>query len=607
MTIIYTPKKAQYDARLLLLPIVIVILGTILVLRLWYIQVVASPELSRQASMQNRASMSLLAPRGLIRDRNGVLLAGDQPELVITAIPKIIKSHPTELSTIAQLLDVDEEQLKSKLSRGNWLPKLPTPIFVNASMHQATKIAESSMDLPGVTVETQPMRYYPDPIDYSQILGNVWVPDTSDIKRLIGLNIIPAQYVGKFGIEWYYEKYLMGHPGTNLMEVDTKSHPLRQVSQDAPIPGDQLTLAIDSRLQKVATNDLKGHRGAVVALDPSNGEVLCLVSAPSLNLSLFDGGISAKNFSMLENDPSKPFENRAVNGFFPPGSTFKICTSIAMKRSGNFNLSDTVFCDGGFHMGRATIKCDEQHGSIAYVDALAKSCNTYFCTMGMRSGPNAIRRAALDAGLGAKTGIDLRTEYNGGVVPTEPYVRKVRKNGHWYGGDTANMSIGQGFVLASPIQMADVAEMVANRGIIYKPRIVHSIEAAGSSQVQIIKPEMDRQVDMPEDFWNAVLTGMQGTIDYGTGVSARIPGLVWGGKTGTAQHGKGRKNDAWFIGIAPLSDPKIVVAVIVEDSGYGASFAAPIARDVVRAYLASSAVVKVASSSSKVSASASKA
>lgn len=592
MSIIYTPKRPSVEGSLIAFAAAAGILLLIAFIRLWYFQVVRGPELAQMAGDGRVAGVSLLAPRGLIFDRNGKLLAGVKPEIVVTAIPKVVRKNDWVVPKVASILGVSADLLNAKIKRGVAFQNLPTPIYVGADVRAATRIAESSNDLPGISVTYQPMRYYPDPTDFTPVLGYVWVPDQNDLKRLKGMDVHPADYVGKLGVEWYYEKQLMGTPGTETMELDKKGIPVRVRSVDDPVPGSQLHLAIDSAVQKAANDALKGKRGAVVAIDPSTGEVICLATSPSYDLSLFAGGISQTDYDALANNPDKPFQDRAVNGFFAPGSVFKIITSMAMQETGILNLNTTVFCDGGYHIGRAIVRCEGHHGAISYERAFEVSCNTYFCAMGVRAGALAIHKAALEAGLGQKTGIDLRSEQDLGFIPDQDNVSKVRKSGEWYGGDTANEAIGQGYVLVSPIQMADVACIAANRGYCYRPHLVHSITPVGGKP-EVIQPEKLHSVDLPSEFWDELDRAMVGVIQEGTATRAQIKGITWAGKTGSAEHGHGIKTNAWFVGFAPNDHPKIAVAVLIQSAGGGGLEAAPVAQQVVKAYLQPPPVVKV--------------
>ncbi|MHB8635806.1 MAG: penicillin-binding protein 2 [Fimbriimonadaceae bacterium] len=595
MSVIHGQRKPSVDVGVLVFPVVCGLFLLAIFLRLWYFQVVLSASLTERASVNARATVPELAPRGLIYDRAGNILAGVRPALVVTAIPYVVAQHPNVLPKVAQMLGTSaallERNMKRALSR-----RLPAPVYVGASVQVGSRIAEARADLPGIGIDTQPMRYDADTIDFTHILGRVWVPSKADVDRLSKDGLAPAAYVGKDGLEWYYEPDLMGKPGTSEIEVDAKHRPVKVVGRDSPVPGTKLELSIDSDLQKLATKVLQdphgvfklppGHRAAIVALDPSTGEVLCMASSPTYDLKLFQNGISKEAYQKLNSDEYHPFLNRGISGFYPPGSIFKIITSLAMQESGIFDPQTTVFCDGAFHISkRSEVKCLGHHGVISYLEALKKSCNTYFCTMGTRAGVDALAHAAREMGLGQAAGLDVFNDVRGGVIPDARY-KELHKLGRWYTGDTANTAIGQGFVEVSPLQMADVAAMVANRGVMYRPHLVHA-KGVSLALMQPVTPEVMHTVDAPSSFWDTLIEGLHGVIGPGgTGAGAEIPGVEWGGKTGSAEHqGKG-KTHSWFVGFAPLDHPRIAIAVVVEAAGHGSDFAVPIAQTIVKAYLA---------------------
>lgn len=584
MSVIHTPRKPLLDVSTLVFPITIWALLFVLFLRLWYFQIVLSTELTERARRLDSTEIQKLAPRGLIYDRKGKLLAGVMPRLVLTAQWAVVRKHPEVIDQVAAMLGVDRQRLDDKLKAGTAKPYWPTPIFVGCPIEVATMVAEAGADLPGIAVESQPMRYYTEPVAMAHVLGYVWVPSEDDVKRLTGLKLEPASYVGKTGIEYTYESELMGHPGVEKVEMDAKRRPIRIVGRDRPIPGSKLVLTIDSQLQKFALELLNGHEGSVVALDPATGEILCLASAPSFDASLFLNGVSAKDLAALNADPQHPQYNRAVHANSPPGSTFKLVTSMASARVGKFDPNWTENCPGYYRMGDHKTKCLGVHGTIAFHEAFVKSCNTYFSALGVMDGADALRETATAAGLGRRSGIDLRSE-DAGVVPTQTWLDSLRHPKRWYPGDTVNMAIGQGYLRTSPLQMADLMALVANSGVSYRPHLVKSIEASGSGSVREIHPEEANRIDADPSFWTDIHSALVDVVERGTAAGARIPGLLIGGKTGSAEHVREQKTDSWFVGYAPADAPKIVICVLVEKGGHGSDVAAPIATKVIQRYL----------------------
>ena len=573
--------------RVAIFPIVMVLLLGFLLLRLWYVQVVIAPDLQKKAEASRVTSVTRLAPRGLMVDRNGGLVAGVRPEIVVTAVPGEIKKDPTILERVAVLLGADLKKLQRKVRDASFRPYVASAIYVGADIEAGTKLAEAGQDLPGIGVETQPMRDYPDSRSFTHVLGYVWTPSETDVKRLHDKGVEPADYVGKAGLERAYEADLMGQPGVERMEIDARSRPLRIAGRDAAQPGQQLVLTLDGRLQRYATQLFAQHKyiGGVAALDPATGEVLCLVSSPTFDQNLFTGGITDQEWKMLSEDEQKPMWNRALFSNYAPGSTFKIVTTIAALQAGKFDPNRTYFCGGGVKMGRSFFKCLGHHGAISFHRALAKSCNSYFYQLGRAAGVDALRKASFDCGLGEKTGLEIGGESKG-IVPTDEWIKRWRADGKWYGGDTLNYSIGQGFLSTTPIQMANVAALAANNGVSYRPHLVRKVlDPFGEEIVRNLQPEILHTIDASAEFWFGLKSALVDVIDDGTAGSARIPGVRWGGKTGSAEHRQGKKTHGWFVGFAPAEAPKIAICVLVEAAGHGGDVAAPIAREIVKRYL----------------------
>jgi penicillin-binding protein 2 len=589
MSVIHTPRKPELDLRILAFPAITVVALSGLFLRLWYFQVVEAPSLVERAEATRVVPVTKPAPRGLVFDRSGVPIATVRPEIVVTAIPNVVKSNPWVLDRVAKMLAVPVDKLERKLRDASWRPYLPSPIFVGADIKVGTQIAEAGDDLPGIGVETQPLRYYPDTKSFAHVMGYVWTPNDFDVKRITALKRPVPDYVGKTGIERAFDSELMGTPGAERMAMDARRRPIRVEGRDAPTPGDQLVLTLDASLQRYTTALLEqnGFSGAAVALDPRNGEVLALVSNPTFDQSVFQGGISDEEWRSLNDGASKPMFNRAISGTYAPGSTFKIVTSVAAAMTGKFDKNTTYYCPGGFFKNGVHLACLGTHGSISYETALQKSCNTYFANLGVSVGEDALRTAALAMGLGQRTGIEIggATESRG-VIPTMDWLRKVshKQNPPWYLGDTANFSIGQGYVATTPLQMTNVAAMVANNGTCFKPHLVKEIRGPLGKDVRTIEPEVLHKVDLPDGFWEELRHALIGVVDHGTGTGAIMQGMKVAGKTGSAEHGKGLLTHAWFVAFAPADNPQIVVCVVAEGAGHGTKVV-PVARQMMEHYL----------------------
>jgi penicillin-binding protein 2 len=605
VSVIHAPKERELDPRLLTFPVVMGLLLATLFARLWYLQVVKATELQERASQTSEAQTISLAPRGLIFDRDGRLIAGVRPKVVVKVVPSEIEKNPALLDRLAAVLNADKKKLLRKMNENRANRNLPTVVFVGADLSASGRIAEAPEEFPGVEIDTLPMRYYRDGTSFSHVLGYVWTPDPRDEERFRERGFtgtIPA-YVGKQGIEKAYETDLMGTAGVQWTEIDAKGRPLRVVERDAAVPGGQLYLSLDADLQKAATHLLGagGYKASAVALDPSTGEILCMVSSPTFDQTIFEGGITQSEWDSLNSEERTPMLNRAIQTALAPGSTFKIVTAIAAARAGKWDPNRPTFCDGGFHMGRKTFKCLGHHGSITFERAMEKSCNTYFCALGKYVGRESLVETSEMMGLGEKSGLEIGGEQPGDL-PNDRWLNRARKPAVWYGGDVVNAAIGQGAVAATPLQMANVAAMVGTRGIAYVPHLVHAVRTADGT-VQKVIPRESHRIELPDSFWEALTESLGRVVESGTAQRAKIQGVAWGGKTGSAEHAKGTVTHSWFVGMAPLVNPKIAICVRVESSGHGGDVAAPIARDLVKIYLDKMAR-KAAASSAAVSPSA---
>jgi len=589
MPVIHAPRKPRLDLRMTILPVIILAALIVLLIRLWYIQVALGPRLEDRAESFGKTYAPLDAPRGLILDRNLKLIAGIQSEWVATAKPAVVLKNPWVLEKLASMLQeagakADPAKLLRKTQDGTPKPFVPAPIFADVPIEVAAKITEAPDLLPGIGLENQPARYYPDSKSFSQVLGYVWTPSPDDVKRAQREGWKLSSLVGKGGLEWVYEKDLTGSDGYDAMLVDKKNRPVRLIERNPPVPGNQVVLGLDAEAQATAVAALGAHRGAVVAVEPSTGEVLCMASTPTYDLSLFRNGISRQDFDALNNSPDHPFINRAIQAAFSPGSTFKIVTTVAAMRAGAFDPNRTVFCAGGYRLGRQFFACLGHHGAIAFEQAFEKSCNTYFSDLAMRAGKDELRQTALDMGFYSKTGLDLPYERSG-LIPTDDWLARVKRR--WVPGYTVLTGIGQGDVLTTPLQMADLAAMVANSGVAYQPHLVRGFRRGQNQEIEMVKPELLRKIDLPQSDWDIIQQAMVGVVEHGTAAGAQINGLTWAGKTGSAEVKGQNKTNSWFIGYAPADHPRIAICVMVEEAGHGAEIAAPIAKQVVQRYLLS--------------------
>ena len=555
-----------------------------LAFRLWYLQILEAPQLVDAASKVGKSIVPKLAPRGTIYDRKGKIIAGVQGQLVVTVKPSEAKKHPEIISKLAQLLNLTKDEIIDRIDEEEWRNR-PAPIKAGVTIEVATQIAESA-DLPGVEIDEKPMRKYLDTKNYSHLLGYVWTPSDKEEENLRAKGITPAEYIGKQGLEKYYEQELMGTPGKDITQGTKKS---KFETEEPAIEGKKLILSLDASLQEFAQRRLAGFKGAVAAIDPQSGEVLALVSNPTYDTSIFEGGISSTDYAKLMDDEAKPARNRAIMEQYAPGSTFKLMTSIAAYRAGVLTRGTSIFCDGSYHLGgKAKMKCLGTHGTIGYDTALSKSCNTYFATLAARAGREQMMQTALDCGFGEKTGIDLFGEIKG-IIPTDKWLKANKQT--FFPGNLPQMGVGQGFTATTPLQMANLVALVANRGVQYRPHLLHAMRDPLTQANVYTKKEIIHTIKAEDWFWDMMQNALCEVIQSGTAQKAKIEGLQWGGKTGSAEHGAKLEGltHAWFVGFAPKNNPKIAICVLAEGVGHGGDFAAPIAGDIVKHYLFSSA------------------
>lgn len=593
MSVLHAPRRPEVDRRMFWFPAIIIPGFLVMIIRLYILQVARAAEIRDEAQQSRQTSFTKLAPRGAIYDRNEKMLAGVKVQFVVTMRPSSAKKHPEVVNQLAGILQMPVEEVKRRIQLEAWRD-YPAPIKVGAPIEIATRIAETP-GLTGVEIQEKSMRYYDDTTHFSHVMGYVWTPVKEDMDRFDELGIDePAEYVGKAGIERAYEEELMGVPGRVMKEKRGKNE---LVSQEVAVPGKQLYLSLDRSLQEVAQNALaaRGFRGAVVAIDPKTGEVLAMVSNPTFDTSVYEGGISQSAYDRLM-DPANqlPMLNRAVAAKRAPGSTYKIVTSLAAYRAGKLARGTTAYCDGMYHFKNGKgLKCLGVHGSVGFLNAMAFSCNAFFCTMGVRAGKDEMEKAALDMGLGRKTGIELSGELMGDI-PTEKWL-ELKKLKFYYG-NLAQMAVGQGFVTTTPLQMANMVAMVANDGIQYRPHLVSAMKDPITGEKEKIKPEIVHEVKADPWFWDMLKDGLGGVIDFGTASKlAKINGVSWCGKTGSAEVGVKGANltDAWFVGFAPRQNPTIAICVFAEKAGHGGDAAAPIAAEVVSHWLLKSSKPEV--------------
>ena len=552
-----------------------------LVLRLFFLQIIQGTDMERQAELNSTQILPLLAPRGLVYARNGTAeetLLENAPRfsLFYTHSPKMGASLAVIARELEERLPRSADIVRRKLMDARKTGKI-TRILTNIPSSVALALMERRLFLPGVNVLVEPQRRSRFGSLACHVLGYAGEVDEAELRRNRDQSLRPGQWVGKTGLEKAFDGYLRGTDGGLQFEVDAAGRHLQVVRRIPSIPGNDVHLTIDRRLQAAAEAGLGSSvtgRGAAVAVDPKTGAILALASAPG-----FD---PAENLGDYLGDPDLPFFNRAVQGIYPPGSVFKIITSVAALRNG-WDTRQTFLCTGSYQMGTREFGCWSKHGRKDFFGAVAWSCDVYFYNVGRAVGPDLIEATAKAFGFGEKSGLDLPGESTG-VVPGREWKRRTLKQG-WFEGDTLNFSIGQGAVAVTPIQAAVFLAAVANNGTVWRPYLVDRVVSSDKRMIFQKIPDARRRVALDESVWATLHRALEGVVREGSGQGVQRADLVIGGKTGTAQNPHG-EDHSWFSAYAgrPGEAPGLALAVFVENGGHGSTAAVPIAKAMIDAF-----------------------
>ncbi len=554
-----------------------------LVASFWDLQV-RNPEIYSEAALRNRIkSIPLLAPRGRILDRDGRIIVDNRPSYSALINRQVYK--PEHLAAIAEGLNLDLEDLAAKLRRFESMPRY-RPVIIKQELTRAElAFIDSHRDqgtFPELEIIHTDRREYPKNGVAAHVIGYVGEVSESELDTPDFAKYNQGDIVGKAGIERQYNDLLIGTDGQREEMVDNLGRSRSLMKLKEAVPGKTIQLTLDLDLQAVAELAMEGRSGAVVALDPRTGEVLAMVSRPAFNPNLFAGRIKSSDWKEILDNPLKPLLNRAIQAQLAPGSTFKPLVAISALETGSIDDSFRVNCSGGQSFYGHYHKCHSVHGGVDLNRAIALSCDVFFYNVGNRMGIDNLAEYGEAAGLGHRTGIDLPNEAEGLLPSTKWKARALRQK--WYAGDTISVSIGQGYLTVTPLQLAMAIGGLANGGVWMRPHLLKE----GKSEVA-------HKLDLKPENLAKVVNGMFDVVNgYGTATIARIPGIELCGKTGTSQLasnqvlkgtalGQSMKDNAWFVGFAPKHNPEIVVAALFE-SGLHGNLAAPIVRDVVKAY-----------------------
>lgn len=567
-----------------------IVLFVILLGRLWYLQIAMGGTLLAESETNRKRLVRMRAPRGLILDRNGRVLATSRPQFVVLAIPEKLQENPDAMATLCKTLDVTPEELKAIMDRERAAEMAPVRVAIDVSLDVVAKLMERRPILPGVSVELDQLRSYPDGTLCAHILGYIGEINKEQLEkfRSEGYNYRPGDYVGKAGIEKQYETLLHGVDGGKLLEVDARGRTRRILGNQPPVPGASITLTINKDLQIAAVRAMEGKTGAAVAVNPQTGEILAMVSKPDFDPNIFVKRVKVEDWNKIMNNKRHPLQNRAVANKYPPGSTFKPVTATAALEYKVATPNTSLTCPG---IGLFHRRCWKRHGHVTFITAISQSCDVFFYEMGHRIGINKLAQMARSFGLSYATKIDLPEEVGAsggprkGTIPDEAW-KKARSREQWWPGETVIAAIGQGYVETTPLQMALVSAAVASSGKMYRPQVAREITGPDGKVIRPFRKEFERQVDASQETFNAVRYGMRQTVvgPGGTGKVVNLEGVAVAGKTGSAETGRHTRAHAWFICFAPMENPEIAIAVIAEHGGHGSTGAAPVARAILDVY-----------------------
>jgi penicillin-binding protein 2 len=565
---------APWMPRVAQIGVVAVLMFLLLAGRLWSLQAIHGTYY-RELSEQNRIrDLAIPAPRGVIYDRRGRPLVSNRAAFSVGVLPMEVRQPARLADALASVLAMDREEILARLEAGRRRPFEVVPLRRDASKQVVLTIEENRIDLPGVIIQAEPVREYLHGRLAAHALGHLGEITEEELRRMPAYRA--GDLIGKTGVERTYDEVVRGTPGRLRVEVDAAGRPQRVLDRQPARLGQSLVLSLDADLQRVAEAALAGSVGAVVALDPRNGEVLALASAPAYDPRQFVGGISAENWRRLTTDRQLPLLNRAAEGTYEPGSVFKVVTGLAALSERVASRESIFHCTGSLALGRWIFRDLAAHGPVNFIRGTAVSCNVMFWQLGRAVGEERLTRYATALGLGWPTGVDLPAEASG-FVPTAEWKQRTKRE-PWYPGDTLNMAIGQGFVLVTPLQVARMLSVVANGGTLHVPRLATRVLSSDGAVVRAFAQKgAPVGVTLPAGALQTLREGLRAAVHSGTGTAAAVEGLEVSGKTGSAENPRGIPH-AWFAGYAPPERPSLVVVVFIEHGRRGGAAAAPIAR-----------------------------
>jgi len=583
---------------------------TLLGIRLWSLQIIYGDQYQTLSQKNRTRYIPIAAPRGPIYDREGLLLVDNRPSFTVSILRQEVTDKQQLLTRLATYLNSDWQQLEADWNKRRYYPQYrPIPLKHDVERTTIENLSENSIDLPGMLIEVQPMRAYPYREAAAHIFGHIGAITERELTQQRYSDYHAGDYIGKSGIEKHLEPYLRGIAGEKLVEVDVKGKKLRQHQVRPPLPGKSIFLTLDRSLQLQTEQAFGDQSGAAVVLDVNNGDILAMVSRPAFDPALFASGISNDQWQALVNNPDHPLQAKAISGQYPPASTYKMVTALAALHEGVISPNDLIDCEGRTTVGNRSFRCWKKtgHGPTNLKKALRESCDVWFYEVSLKLGIERMSTMARNLGLGRTYDLPLDSEQSG-LIPDKTWKRN-RYNAPWYKGETVIAAIGQGYVLATPLQLAVMTSTIANGGTLYQPHLIKRIEEFDGKILKQYGPHILHDSELDLEDLSYVKRGMEEVVNHprGTGKSTAIDGVIIAAKTGTAQVVRLKddpvdgeevdieeiayrhRDHALFVAYAPAKKPEIAVAIIVEHGQHGGSAAGPIAKQIFKHYFTTKA------------------
>ena len=596
-----TPDSDWYKRRIIGLVFCVIPGFTFLLMRLFYLQVIEGDNYRRLSEINCIRLQSIDPPRGLVFDQQGRIMVDNRPSYDLSIIVKDARPLESTLKNLSQYSNIPLNGLWDEIDKNRNQPSFkPVLLKPDIGRDVLAVLEVKRFDLPGIILDTRLRRIYVNNRSAAHVLGYVGEISAEELKYSKYTGYKRGDLIGKYGVEKSFENILKGERGGRQVEVNVSGQLVRVLKTVDAVSGNNIFLSLDQKLQQKAEELLEDVAGAVVAMDPATGMILVMASSPSYDPNMFIDGFSFDQWDKLIHNPYRPLENKAIQAEYPPASTYKIITAMAGLEEGVIDEKTTMFCPGYYRFGDRDYRCWKKsgHGSLNVIRALEESCDVFFYLVGSRVGVDRLASYAKASGFGSATGIQLDHE-SSGLIPTSAW-KKKRTGVAWQSGETLSISIGQGYNLVTPLQLAAMISSIANDGTLFTPLIVKKIENASGETIKEFTPEIKGHLPIDSKKLDLIKKGLWDVVNgkSGTGHMAHIDGIDVSGKTGSAQVFSRKNNDsekeeslteqlkshAWFVGYAPSANPQIAVAVLVEHGEHGAN-AAPIAREIIRTYL----------------------